>query len=263
MRNLLLSIACALVATPAFAALGTISSTTANQSAGFSAGQGGRFEFGGLTVTGLTTDQLAPSLSADGQKLYSFCIELGENLRPFTNAAVTVLTDAPQNAGPGPNGEPMTAVQAAALEILVDNYFQTAIRAGTVAIGAVTPSFGGSDSAQAAAFQLAIWNLVFNDSGSTGFYQGGGGSFDASSGTVISYGSLNSSTVKANAKTLIDLIGSTWTDILKTKTFAVVDSTPATQDQIIQLAVPEATSLLVFASMTGALGSVAMRRRRN
>lgn len=259
MRLIAFTICLLVVSSTAWAGdYGTISATYASRDDAFSAGAGGRFNFDNPAPTfnpAYSDYSLSPSI-VDG-RLYSFCIELGENIGSFSNADMNFLTNAPQDAGPGPNGETMTVQQAAALEVLADNYFVSAISAGEVA-----PVLGGSDKYQAGSFQLAVWNLVFSD-GTGGFdlFTGTGGTYSYNPAAVTTYGFLDGSYL-TGARTLLSKIFSTWQDVAGTTAIAIVDADPTRQDQLVLASVPEASSLLAFASVAGAIGLVMYRRRK-
>jgi len=131
----------------------------------------------------------------------------------------------------------MTAQQAARVETLADNFFGLAATSESVTAG-----YTGAE--EAGAFQLALWEIIYGD-------------YNASNGTVGSSG------FTANARTLADvwltqLVNNQLSDNAALRTLALVRS--GRQDQIIQVVVPEASTVVVWSIMV--LGLAWSYRRR-
>ncbi|MGE3638845.1 MAG: hypothetical protein AB7G28_09815 [Pirellulales bacterium] len=215
---------------------GTLKATYAGQAAGHSKGNGGRFDWTNVSQPDLTGWDPAWKLNLVAGTLYTFCIELQQNIASgATTYDVNALTNAPK---PGA-GSTMSATQASNLEILMDHFFQSASTAGVDGV------------AKAAAFQLAVWEVVFGD-------------YDAVN-TILAGPSGYNATDRSNADALLAQLparGGTLSDIPTLKSLALVSSNPnGRQDQIFQVAVPELASLSVWSVLACAVGGIFRRRR--
>jgi len=205
---------------------GTLTGAYAGRDAAHSMGQGGRFDWNPVALNQNANWDPSWTLQTTGGTLYSFCLELAENVGSAV-FDVNALTNAPNNPGA------MTAAQALAIEKLSDAYFATA------ATGTAT---------QAGAFQYSVWEVVHGDSNVNtminGSYWGISAAARALAGTYL-----------ANLGSLADVAGTTALALVKN----------GKQDQLIQVqvaAVPEVASIAVWSLFSGIAGYVFSRRRR-
>jgi hypothetical protein len=113
--------------------------------------------------------------TASGNNLWTFCIELNQGISNPVGYNVANLTSAP---APGVGVGQMTANQAAAVRQLWARYNSTI----------------GTNSTKAAAFQLALWEIIYDSEGQWG---AGGANLMGSSYNFLGNGSLKSSTAAA------------------------------------------------------------------
>lgn len=219
--------------------------------AGPKLGHGGVFNWeivSGPNGTFPSSWSLGPSLKANGD-LISYCIEIGVD--QYISGGTYDIRDLDDAPIPGPAaGDPdgngtMSASQADVVGRMTENYFVAA------STGVLNALLGTSldASQQAGAFQLAIWEVIYGDS-------------NTANGIVSGTGTGFNDDVKSAAQQMIDNPGS---DLSKYKAVALtryVDGTTIAQDQIILVSVPEASSLLAFASVACAIGLVMYRRRK-
>jgi len=105
---------------------------------------------GNATGQKITTDPSHPDY------IYAFCIDLRQNIAP-PNVNSWYLARDIYAPIPGPYGQPMTAAQATLLEKLFGNYYQGAFD-GT---GSGPGNLSKNAMIEAAAFQVAVWETVW------------------------------------------------------------------------------------------------------
>lgn len=210
---------------------GTLTATYVGQGAGHSLGNGGRFDWRPVSTT---PSDPGFNLQLAGGTLYTFCIELSE----VVGSSVYDMNKLENAPNPG-SGSLFTAAQARDIELLADNYWKLATT-GTVV--------------QAGAFQLALWEIGY------GNYVAGAGSPIVGAGAAPSNAYYATAGVVDLANTwLQQLLNNELVDNPSLKTIALVRN--GKQDQITQVAVPEASAIILWGAFVGAAGVILHRRK--
>lgn len=191
-------------------------------------GNGGQFnwQFDDSGVAFPVGWSLDPSIdfAATPNTLASFCLELQQTVGEGT-FDVNPLSKAPN----GPAGF-MTAAQASDLNKLATNFM----------LAVTTPT-------EAGAFQVAVWEILYGD-------------YDTSTPINIGPGTgITDATTLADGQTLLNLLPGLQ-GVAGLKALALTN--PLRQDMLVVVSVPEASSLLAFATVAGAIGLVMYRRRK-
>lgn len=198
---------------------------------GTSNGSGGIFNWtmnnNDVTSTG------DPFPVVNGGKFITFCIEILETIPggATVNYESINLADAPNNNGAQ---GPMGAAKAALIRAWFGNYWQGEVANWTLD--------------EARAFQLGLWEIVYENSGTVGVFSAGGGTFYRTGGSTGGVG-----------------LAEFWfqnLDLSKTRhVFALSTPTtnPATAIRQDQVTVPEPGTMLLVASGIAAMG---WKRRR-
>ncbi|WP_425398123.1 hypothetical protein [Aeoliella sp.] len=258
-----IAVVATLAASTSFAGqFGTIDIAWNQQSARFGNGGGFDFDYSNLDFDGVAETQgwvLSPSIK-NGQ-LYTFCLELAQTI---TSASRTYMIDPLTSAQVPPTSGTISANSAAALNLMAVNFFESAKDGSLAGILNVATGKGYSAATAAAAFQLAVWELALDRSV--------GGDSDISLSTTAwnpvvganANGHLGNTAIKAGADWLLSKVdglnGDDVSDVAGKMTVALTHNNH--QEQLIVVSVPEASSLLAFASVAGAIGLVMYRRRK-
>ena len=195
---------------------------------------------GTTAAAGQTTFRVMDANGADsGARLYGFCVEVGEDANAInTNETYTFeeLTAVPEDSPPGP----MSAMRASVMEDLYARYFYSTTQ--------------GSDADTFAAFQLAIWEVSHENSGSAGDAGVSASSFIDK--LFIEQGAMDITDADSNvvsiAQAMLNALG---TGGLQGMSGLYGISNPNFQDFLVVVPSP------AIAGLAG-LGLVGMRRRR-
>jgi hypothetical protein len=162
-RTMLIAVVCVFIAAPTFADYGTVNLKEVSTAPGlggftltahnFTSGVGGvlagQYNFdinggAGITVPGITSYTQLPE--------WGFCIEMQYSTSGYQTYNIKDLQDAPLTGGIG--GLPMGSTKADFIRELWANHI------------ADTQVGGAAGNTNAAAFQLAVWEIVYEDNGS-------------------------------------------------------------------------------------------------
>lgn len=213
-------------------------------------GNGGRFDWKNVAWNDQPGHSVLPyDLNLDGGILYTFCIETQEYIKTSgpTTYDVNMLIHAPDE-GQGP-GKTMDSTRAAHLETIADNYFSLAVSA--------TDNPWGTKEQEAAAFQLAAWEVVFGDYFTAG--KNAAGDYIGIVNGLWKSGSYSSAAENLAKTWLTKLLDGDLSDNLNRKTLALVSAPvydangnllqEGHQDQIMQIVNPEASSIVLWSVM--------------
>jgi hypothetical protein len=178
------------------------------------------------------------SLGAVGSPLSTFCIDITHNVT--TGGKFTYNIDPPLGADTQVINGGLTQSQVDHLRELYGKYYFDA----------------GTTNVKAAAFQLAIWDIVYNDT----LIQNNG-TLSGTPAFTFSYNSSDTGFSNANAGALPGQITTYLTDLASDPKaeLLVLDSTSGNQNQL-GLAAPEPSSLMLAG--IGAAGLIGLARRR-
>lgn len=218
--------------------------TSGNQIAAVNTNQAGLFKW---TTSDPDAAELVNGVGLETGKFISFCIEITQTVSvgaTYSNMELIQLKDAPKPGTPGLS--PMDAGGADAIAKLWTNFLGDAL--------------AGSDPTNIAAFQLAIWKLAY-DEGSDLILSNTTGRL-----RVDNVGSPVVTQAQAWLSALLSKPSTSATNYL----FALTMGDSNFQDQVVGTipalggpppnTVPEATSLLIWGLLTGAVGLVVRRR---
>ncbi len=201
---------------------GSITLNGYTRDAGHYMGDGGRFTWN-ISSSSLN---LPPGMFLEtvnnGTQLYTFCVQF-TNISALDTFDIDNTSYLENPAGPYNDPSPVAAL----VENLGDQYWQTAVN---------------GNATDAGAFQLVLWELIVGDQ-------------NPGNGWAVS----GSYTAAAYAQALTWYNSLTTTDL--TPNLQMVVLSDHGQNQITQIAVPEATTLVVWSFICGAVGLTVYRRR--